>query len=105
MRVALVFSALTAVAFASSVVPAAANDAALSQRFRDAFIDGCLQSKDRSVKNRSGFCGCLADGYQARYSGSELSAISEYARVHKQEGASLVGLMMSPESKACAARY
>ena len=105
MRIALVFSAFTAVAFVSSIGPAAAKDAVLSQRFRDAFIDGCLQSKDRSVKNRSGFCSCLADGYQARYSGSELSAISEYARVNKRDGASLVGLMMSPESKACASRY
>ena len=105
MRVALVFSALTAVASVSSIVPAAAKDAVLSQRFRDAFIDGCLQSKDRSVKNRSGFCSCLADGYQARYSGSELSAISQYARKNKQNGASLIGLMMSPESRSCAARY
>ena len=105
MRVALVFSALTAVASVSSIVPAAAKDAVLSQRFRDAFIDGCLQSKDRSVKNRSGFCSCLADGYQARYSGSELSAISRYARKNKQNGASFIGLMMSPESRSCAARY
>lgn len=76
--------------------------AAMARQFRIGYEKGCLQAKRNDVFNQKAFCGCMADRYEARYSGSELSEISQFAQQYGQSGAALVNLMMSPESKTCA---
>jgi hypothetical protein len=45
----------------------------------------------------------MANGYQARYDGKTLTAISQVAGSIGQNGPALVNLMMQPEGKRCVA--
>ena len=81
------------------------SNAALARQFRTGYEKGCLQAKTNRVSNQKAFCGCMADSYESRYSGSELSQISQFAQKHGQSGSALVNLMMSPELKTCANQY
>ena len=81
------------------------SNAALARQFRIGYEKGCLQAKTNDVSNQKAFCGCMADSYESRYSGSELSQISQFAQQHGQNGSALVNLMMSPESMTCANQY
>ena len=80
-------------------------NAALARQFRLGYEKGCSQAKRNDVSNQKAFCGCMADSYESRYSGSELFEISQFAQQHGQSGSALVNLMMSPEAKACANQY
>ena len=80
------------------------NDAALTKQFRQAFESGCNQGQTPGVKNQKKYCTCLANSYQARYSGVELSAISQLAGQTGQQGSTLVNIMMSPEARSCASK-
>ncbi len=78
-------------------------DAQLSRSFRDSFLKGCKSGKTPNVSNQSAYCTCMANGYQARYDGRTLIAISQVAGSLGQKGPSLVHLMMQPEAKRCVA--
>ena len=73
------------------------------KEFRDGFEQGCRQ-ENPDVKNQRGYCTCMANSYQARYSGVELRAISQLAG-NLGERAAIVNLMMAPEAWACNAKY
>ena len=47
----------------------------------------------------------MANSYQARYSGAELRAISQFAGNLGEQGPAIVNLMMAPEARACNANY
>lgn len=74
-------------------------------QFRDGFERGCNQGSTPDVTNQRGYCNCMANSFQARYSGKELSTISQYASTLGQQGTALISLMMSPEARACTAKY
>ena len=78
-------------------------DAQLSRRFRDSFLNGCKSGKTPNVSNQIVYCNCMANGYQARYDGRILTAISQAANSLGQNGTALVNLMMQPEGKRCLA--
>ena len=63
-----------------------------------------MTSKSVAVKNQAGYCKCLADAYQTRYSGEALTAISQLAGAAGQNGVRLVNLMMTPEAMTCTSR-
>ena len=97
-----------AAAIGFSVVPTAASaqsNGQLVKQFRDGFERGCNQGKTEGVSNQRGYCSCLANSYQSRYTGLELSAISQAASTLGANGPSLINLMMAPEEKACNAKY
>ena len=78
-------------------------DSQLSRSFRDSFLKGCKSGKTPNVSNQSAYCTCMANGYQARYDGRTLTAISQVAGSLGQQGPALVNLMMQPEGKRCVA--
>ena len=95
-------------AAASLIFPAsikAQNNAALTKEFRDNFERGCNQGKTPGVDNQKGYCTCMANSFQARYSGVELAAISRLAAEAKDQGPILVNIMIKPEAKTCSAKY
>ena len=47
----------------------------------------------------------MANSYQARYSGAELRAISQFAGNLGEQGPAIFNLMMAPEARACNANY
>ena len=75
------------------------------KEFRDGFEQGCRQGKTPDVKNQRGYCTCMANSYQARYSGVELRAISQLAGNLGEQGPAIVNLMMVPEARAYNAKY
>ena len=81
------------------------SDVALTKQFRQGFERGCNQGKTPGVNNQKKYCGCLANSYQARYTGAELTAISQLAGGAGEKGSILVNIMMTPEAKACNAKY
>jgi hypothetical protein len=103
-------TALLAV-LASVVLPASTSaqqqpsNAQLVKEFRDGFEKGCQQGKTPDVKNQRGYCTCMANSYQARYSGVELRAMSQLAGNLGEQGPAIVNLMMAPEARACNAKY
>jgi hypothetical protein len=103
-------TALLAV-LASVVLPASTSaqqqpsNAQLVKEFRDGFEQGCQQGKTPNVNNQKGYCTCMANSYQARYSGAELRAISQFAGNLGEQGPAIVNLMMAPEARACNAKY
>ena len=80
------------------------SNSALVKQFRDGFMQGCKTGKAAGVSNQMRYCTCLANSYQARYDGQELSIISQLVNTTGANGSRLVNLMMTPESKACAAK-
>ena len=80
-------------------------DAALTKEFRQGFERGCNQGKTPGVKNQRKYCTCLGNSYQARYSGVQLTAISQIAGQTGDKGSALVNIMMAPEAQACTAKY
>ena len=102
----LAISLATAIGF--SVVPSAASaqtNGKLVKQFRDGFERGCNQGKTEGVSNQKGYCTCMANSFQSRYTGLELSAISQAATTLGENGPSLINLMMAPEAKSCNAKY
>ena len=97
----LIFTAPSGELMAQTV----SSNAAMARQFRNGYEKGCLQAKTKQVTNQKAFCGCMADSYESRYSGSELSEISQFAQKYGQSGSAFVNLMMSPEAKACANQY
>lgn len=81
------------------------SNAALTKQFRQSFERGCNGGKTPGVKNQRGYCSCLANSYQSRYTGPELTAISQLAGQAGKNGATLVNIMMTPEAKSCTAKY
>ena len=77
----------------------------LTLQFRNGFERGCNQGSTPDVSNQRGYCTCMANSFQARYSGEELSTISQYANKLGKEGTSIINLMMLPESRTCIAKY
>ena len=80
-------------------------EAQLSRQFRDGFLKGCRTGKTPGVKNQRGYCDCMVSGYQGRYDGQTLAAMSQLAGSLGEKGPALVNLMMQPEAKKCVARY
>ena len=106
MKHSLAISIAASIGF--SVIPTAAsaqNNRQLVKQFRDGFERGCNQGKTRGVSNQRGYCTCMANSYQSRYSGKELSAISQAATAAGDNGPAIINLMMAPEAKACNAKY
>ena len=105
LRVALL-AVLTSVIFPGiATAQQQLSNAQLVKEFRDGFEQGCRQGKTPDVKNQRGYCSCVANSYQARYSGAELRAISQFAGNLGEQGPAIVNLMMSPEARACNAKY
>ena len=77
----------------------------LVMEFRNGFERGCNQGSTPGVSNQKGYCTCMANSFQSRYSGQELSAISQYANKLGQQGTSIINLMMAPEAKACTEKH
>jgi hypothetical protein len=79
------------------------NDAQLRQEFRSGYLRGCQGSAISGVRNKTQYCTCLADAYNGRYNGATLAAISQFAASAGNNGATLVNLMMQPETQRCQA--
>ena len=75
------------------------------QAFRSSFERGCNQGKTPGVRNQKGYCTCMANRFQSRYTGSELMAISRSASALGHNGPAVINLMMAPEARACAAKH
>lgn len=106
MKHSLTISLAAAIGF--SMIPTAVSaqtDRQLVKQFRDGFERGCNQGKTEGVSNQKGYCTCMANSFQSRYTGKELSAISQAATVLGSNGPSIINLMMAPEAKACNAKY
>ena len=101
-----VISLAAAIGFSTiSMSVSAQTDGQLVKQFRDGFERGCNQGKTAGVSNQKGYCTCMANSFQSRYTGKELSAISQAATVLGSNGPSIINLMMAPEAKACNAKY
>ena len=83
----------------------AQTDRQLVKQFRNGFERGCNQGKTQGVSNQRSYCTCMGNSYQSRYSGKELSAISQAATAAGDNGPAIINLMMAPEAKACNAKY
>ena len=97
-----------AAAIGFSVIQTAASaqtNGQLVKQFRDGFERGCNQGKTEGVSNQKGYCTCMANSYQNRYTGLELSAISQAASTLDENGPLIINLMMAPEAKSCNAKY
>ena len=100
-------TALTIASF-SALLPGASfaqSNAELVQQFRTGFERGCNQGQTMGVRDQKGYCSCMANSFQSRFSGLELSAISESASALGDQGPAIINLMMAPEAKACTAKY
>ena len=105
LRVALIAAMASALLPGSGIAQQQPSNAQLVKEFRDGFEQGCRQGKTPDVKNQRGYCTCMANSYQARYSGVELRAISQLAGNLGEQGPAIVNLMMVPEARACNAKY
>lgn len=105
LRVALIAALASAILPSSAFAQQQPSNAQLVKEFRDGFEQGCRQGKTPDVKNQRGYCTCMANSYQARYSGAELSAMSQLAGNLGEQGPAIVNLMMAPEARACNAKY
>jgi hypothetical protein len=105
LRVALIAAMASAILPGSAIAQQQPSNAQLVNEFRDGFEQGCRQGKTPDVKNQRGYCTCMANSYQARYSGVELRAISQLAGSLGEQGPAIVNLMMVPEARACNAKY
>jgi len=105
LRVALIAALASVVLPASTSAQQQPSNAQLVKEFRDGFEKGCQQGKTPDVKNQRGYCTCMANSYQARYSGVELRAMSQLAGNLGEQGPAIVNLMMAPEARACNAKY
>jgi len=105
LRVALIAALASVVLPASTSAQQQPSNAQLVKEFRDGFEKGCRQGKTPDVKNQRGYCTCMANSYQARYSGVELRAMSQLAGNLGEQGPAIVNLMMAPEARACNAKY
>ena len=73
--------------------------------FRSSFERGCNQGETPGVRNQKGYCTCMANSFQNRYTGPELMAISRSASALGNNGPAVINLMMAPEARACAAKH
>ena len=73
----------------------------LIKRFRDGFMQGCQSVQTPGVSDQTRYCTCLANSYEARYSGMTLETISGLANAAGEVGSQLVNVMMTPEAKIC----
>jgi hypothetical protein len=105
LRTALLAALASVVLPASTSAQQQPSNAQLVKEFRDGFEKGCQQGKTPDVKNQRGYCTCMANSYQARYSGVELRAMSQLAGNLGEQGPAIVNLMMAPEARACNAKY
>ena len=105
LRAALLAALASAILPGSAIAQQRPSNAQLVKEFRDGFEKGCRQGKTPDVKNQRGYCTCMANSYQARYSGAELSAMSQLAGNLGEQGPAIVNLMMAPEARACNAKY
>ena len=105
LRVALIAAMASAILPGSAIAQQQPSNAQLMKEFRDGFEQDCRQGKTPDVKNQRGYCTCMANSYQARYSGVELRAISQLAGSLGEQGPAIVNLMMVPEARACNAKY
>ena len=99
---ALVLATLSLLAPVGS---SAQSDSNLARQFRNNFERGCNQGSTPDVTNQKGYCTCMANRFEARYSGQELSAISQYASKLGQQGTAVINLMMMPEARVCTAKH
>jgi len=90
---------------AFSIPVQAQSDRRLTSQFKEGFEQGCNQRKKSDVKNQRGYCRCMANAYDKRYSGQELAAISNSIAVLGDNGPTIISLMMAPEARMCAAKY
>ena len=88
-----------------SPVAVAQSNRDLVLKFRDGFERGCNQGSTPGVTNQKGYCTRMANSFQARFSGRELTTISQSSSKLGPAGAALVNLMMSPEVKTCNAKH
>ena len=94
-----------ALALAAFAIPVhAQSDTQLAKQFKEGFERGCYQGKKSGVKNQKGFCRCMANSYEKRYSGKELAAISNSIAVLGDQGPAVINLMMAPEARMCSAK-
>ena len=105
LRVALLAALASAILPGNAIAQQRPSNAQLVKEFRDGFEKGCRQGKTPDVKNQRGYCTCMANSYQARYSGVELRAMSQLAGNLGEQGPAIVNLMMAPEARACNAKY
>ena len=99
--------ATLALALAAITVPVqvqAQSDTQLTQQFSEGFERGCNQGKKSGVKSQKGYCRCMADSYEKRYSGQELAAIGSSIAVLGDKGPAVINLMMAPEARMCSAK-
>ena len=105
LRVALLAALASALPPGNAIAQQRPSNAQLVKEFRDGFEKCCRQGKTPDVKNQRGYCTCMANSYQARYSGVELRAMSQLAGNLGEQGPAIVNLMMAPEARACNAKY
>ena len=104
-RISSLAAFMLAAAGLFSPVAVAQSNRDLVLKFRDGFERGCNQGSTPGVTNQKGYCTCMANSFQARFSGRELTTISQSSSKLGPAGAALVNLMMSPEAKTCNAKH
>lgn len=67
--------------------------------FRNGLTRGCLNNPPKGLVNPRKYCSCYANSFVNRYQPEDLVTIER--RANTPESASLIGLMMSPEIRAC----
>jgi hypothetical protein len=67
--------------------------------FRSGLTQGCLKNSPKDLVNPRKYCSCYANAFVNRYAPEDLLTIEQ--RANTPESASLIGLMMSPEIRAC----
>ena len=106
MKHSLAISLAAAIGFIIAPTAASAqSNRQLVKQFRNGFERGCNQGKTQGVSNQKGYCTCMANNFQSRYTGKELSSISQAATALGDNSPAIINLMMAPEAKACNAKY
>lgn len=85
------------IAQATNALP---GDQEFAKQFQKNVYQGCANKPNKNIKDHKRYCSCYAGSYLARYTPTELKAIS----LAGERGSQIVNtivLMMSPEIKAC----
>lgn len=71
--------------------------------FQAGVTGGCLRNPPKDIKVPRSYCECYAKAFVDRYAPNDLIVMNNLAERYPQIAATTIGVIMRPESRACAA--
>ena len=71
--------------------------------FQAGVSSGCIRNPPKDIKVPRSYCECYAKAFVERYAPNDLIAMNNLAELYPRVAPAAIGVMMRPESLACAA--